>query len=92
MKAKIISYLDYIWFSSLQEKMAVVSFVVGSIISCVCLFNIEPLGEISTTAISIVSEFLVLAGALLGVKASIDTKTQKFKAELAKKADKKEES
>lgn len=91
MKAKIISYLDSLWYSSLQAKMAVISFVVGSIIACVCLFHIEPLGEISTTAISIVSEFLVLAGALLGVKASFDHKTQQFEAELAKKADKKEE-
>lgn len=91
MNAKLISYLDSIWYSSLQAKMAVVSFLVGSIIACVCLFRIEPLGDISTTAISIVSEFLVLAGSLLGIKASFDHKTQQFEAELAKKADKNQE-
>lgn len=88
MKAIIKSHVESILGSSLQAKMAVASFVVGSVIACVCLFWIDPLGEISTTAISIVSEFLVLAGALLGVKATFDHKSRQFMAELEKKADK----
>lgn len=71
--------------SSLQAKMAVASFVSGVGIACVCLFFIEPIGEIATSAISIVSELLVLAGALLGVKASFDHKQQVFAAEMAER-------
>lgn len=62
----------------IQSWMAIASFTMGSIIALVCLFAIEPLGEIANTAISIVSEFLVLAGALLGVSASFDYKMSKF--------------
>ena len=68
----------------IQSVMAVVSFSVGSIIACICLFAIEPLGEIATSAISVTSEFLILAGALLGISASFDTKMQKFKADIEK--------
>ena len=46
--------------------------------------------EIANSAISIVSELLVLCGAILGVKASYDVKFHKFEAELLKKADRKE--
>ena len=48
----------------------------------VCLFFIPPLGEIASSAVSIVSELLVLCGAILGVKASYDVKFRKFEAEL----------
>ena len=47
-----------------------------------CLFFIPPLGEIASSAVSIVSELLVLCGAILGVKASYDVKFRKFEAEL----------
>ena len=50
--------------------------------ACVCLFFIEPLGQIDTSAVSIVSELLILCGAILGVKASYDVKFRKFQAEL----------
>ena len=53
-----------------------------AIIAAVCLFLIPPLGEIANSAISIVSELLVLCGAILGVKASYDVKLRKFQAEL----------
>ena len=66
----------------LQGGIAIASFVMGSLISCVCLFFIRPLGEITSSAISIVSELLVLCGAILGVKASYDVKFRKFEAEL----------
>lgn len=77
--------------TSIQSKMAVASFVSGVVIACVCLFFIPPRGEIHTTAISVVSELLILSGALLGLKASFDAKQQSFAAQitaaLAKKQD-----
>ncbi len=66
----------------LQGIIAVASFSSGVIIASVCLFLIPPLGEIASSAISIVSELLVLCGAILGVKASYDVKFRKFEAEL----------
>ena len=66
----------------LQGTIAVASFTSGVLIASVCLFFIPPLGEIANSAISIVSELLVLCGAILGVKASYDVKFRKFEAEL----------
>ena len=66
----------------LQGIIAVASFTSGVLIAAVCLFFIPPLGEIASSAISIVSELLVLCGAILGVKASYDVKMRKFQAEL----------
>lgn len=74
----------------LQGIIAVASFTSGVIIAAVCLFWIEPKGEIANSAISIVSELLVLCGAILGVKASYDTKFRKFENELQHKQDKPE--
>ena len=66
----------------LQGIIAVASFSSGVIIASVCLFFIPPLGEIASSAVSIVSELLVLCGAILGGKASYDVKFRKFEAEL----------
>lgn len=74
----------------LQGGIAIASFTAGVIIAAVCLFWIEPKGEMTNSAISIVSELLVLCGAFLGVKASYDTKFRKFENELQHKADKSE--
>ncbi len=74
----------------LQGGIAIASFTAGVIIAAVCLFWIEPKGEMANSAISIVSELLVLCGAILGVKASYDTKFRKFENELQHKADKSE--
>ena len=68
--------------TKLQGVIAIASFTTGVLIAAVCLFWIPPLGEIANSAISIVSELLVLCGAILGVKASYDTKFRKFEAEL----------
>ena len=68
--------------TKLQGIIAVASFSSGVIIASVCLFLVPPLGEIANSAISIVSELLVLCGAILGVKASYDVKFRKFEAEL----------
>ena len=51
----------------LQGIIAVASFSSGVLIAAVCLFFIPPLGEIASSAVSIVSELLVLCGAILGV-------------------------
>ena len=58
----------------LQGGIAIASFVMGARISCVCLFFIRPLGEITSSAIIIVGNFLVLCGGILGVKASTDVR------------------
>lgn len=77
-------------FTRLQGGMAIASFAAGVGIASVCIFLIDPKGEISNSAISIVSELLVLAGAILGVKTSYDAKFVRIDAELRKKADKPE--
>ena len=82
--------MSHMEITRLQGGLAIASFVSGVVIAMVCLFWIEPLGEITYSAISIVSELLVLCGAILGVKASYDIKFHKFEAELLKKADKHE--
>lgn len=74
--------------TKLQGVIAIASFSAGVIIAAVCIFFIDPKGSITSSAISIVSELMVLCGALLGVKASFDTKFRKFEAELQGKADK----
>ena len=66
----------------LQGIIAVASFTSGVSIAIVCLFFIPPLGEIASSAVSIVSELLVLCGAILGVKASYDVKFRRFEAEI----------
>ena len=68
--------------TKLQGIIAIASFSSGVIIAAVCLFLIPPLGEIANSAISIVSELLVLCGAILGVKASYDVKLRNFQAEI----------
>jgi len=75
----------------LQGGMAIASFAAGVAIACVCLFIVPPPGEISNSAISIVSELLVLAGAILGVKTSYDAKFIRIESEIQKKADKQSE-
>ena len=74
----------------LQGALAIASFAAGVVIACACLFLVPPPGEISNSAISIVSELLVLAGAILGVKTSLDTKFLKIESDLQRKADKPE--
>ena len=80
--------MSHIEITRLQGGLAIASFSCGVLIAIVCLFFIEPLGEIAYSAVSIVSELLVLCGAILGVKASYDVNFHKFEAELHKKADK----
>ena len=76
--------------TKLQGGIAIASFSSGVLIASVCLFWIPPFGEIANSAISIVSELLVLCGAILGVKASYDVKFRRFENELQHKQDKQE--
>ena len=76
--------------TKLQGIIAIASFTTGVLIAAVCLFWIPPLGEIANSAISIVSELLVLCGAILGVTASFDAKLNRMKAEIQHKLDKSE--
>lgn len=68
--------------TKIQTRLAIASFSTGVLIACVCIFFIDPIGEIASSAISIVSEFLVLCGALLGIKTSFDIKLKKFQNEI----------
>ena len=68
--------------TKIQTPLAIASFSAGVLIACVCIFFIPPIGEIANSAISIVSEFLVLCGALLGIKTSFDIKLKRFQNEL----------
>lgn len=68
--------------TKIQARLAVASFTTGVLIAVVCIFFIDPVGEIASSAISIVSEFLVLCGALLGIKTSFDIKLKRFQNEI----------
>lgn len=75
-------YFDAMFYSSLQTKLAILSFVVGSAMCLLCVFWVPPPGEISTSAIQATGMFLVLAGAAAGVKVAFDLQSQKFTAKL----------
>ena len=76
-------YFDDMFYSSLQTKLAVASFLVGSVMCLLCVFWVPPPGEISTSAIQATGMFLVLAGAAAGVKVAFDLQTQKFEGQLS---------
>ncbi len=68
--------------TKIQSRLAIASFTCGVAIAAICLFFIPPIGEIASSAISIVSELLVLCGALLGIKTSYDIKLRRFQSEI----------
>lgn len=76
-------YFDAMFYASLQTKLAVASFLVGSVMCLLCVFWVPPPGEISTSAIQATGMFLVLAGAAAGVKVAFDLQTQKFEGQLS---------
>ncbi len=67
--------------------MAVASLFSGIAIACICLFLVDPPGEIANSAITVVSELLILSGALLGVKVSYDAKFQKMSSDIQERID-----
>lgn len=79
---KLVEYFDSIWYSSLQSKIAVASFIIGSVIVMVCLFCILPIGEIATSALQAAGMFLILSGAGAGIKVAFDLQSQKFSSQL----------
>lgn len=91
MPARFWKYFDSIWFSDSRVKMAWASFSAGVLIAIWCLFWVEPYGEISTTGISVVSELLILSGAMLGVYVAFDVKAQKMAAVFEEKLNKKQD-
>lgn len=76
--------------AKIQVGLAIASFTCGVIIGCICLFFIEPIGEIHTSAISIVSELLILCGAMLGIKTSFDVQMRKFEGEIQRRIEERE--
>lgn len=78
--------------TQLQGRLAVLAMVAGILIACACLFIIPPPGEISTSAITIVSELLIVSGALLGIKVSFDVKLQQFMTKLQEDMKKEEKT
>ena len=68
----------------IQSGLAIASFSIGVILACICLFVIEPYGEIHSSAMGVVSELFILAGSLLGINVNFDLKMQKFKSEMEK--------
>jgi hypothetical protein len=77
-----MSAKNHIELTRLQGGIAIASFSIGALISCVCLFFIQPLGEIASSAIIIVGNFLVLCGGILGVKASTDAKLSQMQIKI----------
>ena len=75
-------YFDDMFYSSLQTKLSIASFLVGSAMCLMCVFMVPPPGEISTSAIQATGMFLVLAGAAAGVKVAFDLQAQKFEGKL----------
>ena len=78
--------------TQLQGRLAVLAMMAGILIACACLFIIPPPGEISTSAITIVSELLIVSGALLGIKVSFDVKLQQFMTKLQEDMKKEEKT
>lgn len=72
---------------NIQNALAIASFASGVLIACVNMWLIEPLGQIHSSSISIVSELLVLCGSLLGISANFDWKMKKFKADIMRGKD-----
>ena len=62
----------------LQSGLAIASFIVGTLIGCISLFLVPPPGEITSSALGLTSEFLILCGALLGVSVAFDYKLSRF--------------
>lgn len=73
-----------------QNFIATTLICCGVVLASICLFFIEPLGEIHNSAIAIVSEMLILGGALLGVNANFDHKLKKFEATMVQKIENKD--
>ena len=63
----------------LQTGLAVASFIVATIISCVSLWIVPPPDTISSSALLLTSDFLLLTAGILGVDLALDYRLSKFK-------------
>lgn len=81
--SKFKEYFDSVWYSSLSAKLSVLSFIVGTVISCLCLFAVVPIGEIALSALNTVGMFLILSGAFGGVKVTFDLLNTKFSNQIS---------
>lgn len=63
----------------LQTGLAIASFIVATIISCVSLFLVPPPDTISNSALLLTSDFLLLTAGILGVDLALDYRLSKFK-------------
>lgn len=82
---KILDIIQEFFDHKFQNFIATTLICCGVVLASICLFFIEPLGEIHNSAIAIVSEMLILGGALLGVNANFDHKLKKFEASMIDK-------
>ena len=63
----------------LQTGLAVASFIVATIVSCVSLWIVPPPDVISNSALVLTSDFLLLTAGILGVDLALDYRLSKFK-------------
>lgn len=68
----------------LQTGLAVASFIVATIVSCVSLFIVPPPDTISNSALLLTSDFLLLTAGILGVDLALDYRLSKFKTTVMK--------
>lgn len=68
----------------LQTGLAVASFIVATIISCVSLWIVPPPDTISNSALLLTSDFLLLTAGIMGVDLALDYRLMKFKTSVMK--------
>ena len=68
----------------LQTGLAVASFIVATIISCVSLWIVPPPDTISNSALLLTSDFLLLTAGIMGVDLALDYRLSKFKTSVMK--------
>ena len=73
----------------LQTGLAIASFIVATLISCVSLWLVPPPDVISNSALVLTSDFLLLTAGLMGVDLALDYRLSKFKTTVLNSIDNK---
>lgn len=68
----------------LQSGLAIASFIVATVISCVSLWIVPPPDTISNSALLLTSDFLLLTAGIMGVDLALDYRLSKFKTSVMK--------
>lgn len=68
----------------LQTGLAVASFIVATLISCISLWIVPPPDTISNSALVLTSDFLLLTAGIMGVDLALDYRLSKFKTTVMK--------